>query len=114
MDDTIYKIYDNRIGLSFQWKKDANLTQIIFRDTGFHLSIKEIEVFVDKVKQTRLNSAFNDCNMGNNCRSLLLQTPINKVSIAVSKKELDEIEDLFKGTLFQLNINYYINSICNN
>jgi len=112
--DNIYKIYNNSIGLSFQWKKDAKLTQIIFRDTGFHLSVKEIEMFIDKVKHARLNNSCNDCIQGNNCRSLLLQTPLNKVSIAVSINELKEIEDLFNGTIFQLNLNKYLKNIFEN
>ena len=112
--DTIYKIYENKIGIAFQWKKGAKLTQIIFRDTGFHLSVKEIETFIDKVKYSRINRPCPDCNMGKDCRSLLLQTPINKVSIAVSINELDEIEDLFTGTVFQLNLNNYLTSLCSN
>jgi len=112
--DSIYKIYENKMGIAFQWKKGATLTQIIFRDTGFHLSAKEIEIFIDKVEYSRLNRPCEDCVLGDNCRSLLLQTPVNKVTIAVSINELKDIEDLFKGTLFQLKLNNYLKSICSN
>jgi len=112
--ETVYKIYENKIGIAFQWKKGAKLTQVIFRDIGFHISLKEIEMFLDKVKHSKLNCSCNDCKLGKDCRSLLLQTPFNQVSIAVSMNELDEIEDLFKGTQFQLKLNNYLDSLCSN
>ena len=42
--DCIYKIYNNDIGISFRWKEiQSKLIQVIFRDTGFHLTEEEIE-----------------------------------------------------------------------
>ena len=52
--------------------------------------------------------------MGEDCRSILLQTPSNKVSLAVSSVELGQIEDLLRGTLFQLRLNNYLVDICKN
>jgi len=112
--DSIYKIYENNIGIAFQWRKGATLTQVIFRDTGFHLSFQEIETFIDKVKISYEKNNCSDCKFGNNCRSMLLQTPINKVSIAVSMNELKQIEDLLKGVLFQLKLNNYLHTLCKN
>lgn len=112
--DTVYKIYENDIGIAFQWKKGATLTQVIFRDTGFHLSYKEIEMFIDKVNLSRQKNNCMDCTLGYNCRSILLQTPLNKVSIAVSMNELNKIEDLLKGILFQLKLSNYLSDLCKN
>lgn len=112
--DSIYRIYTNDIGISFQWKQTSKLTQVIFRDTGFHLTIEEIEIFIDKICDAKLQTPCSSCEASLGCRSLLLQTPSNKVSMAVSKTELSQIEDLFRGTLFQLRMNNYLQDICKN
>ncbi|WP_299106458.1 hypothetical protein [uncultured Tenacibaculum sp.] len=111
----IHKIYSNDIGISFQWKgSKSNLTQIIFRDTGFHLHEAEIEDFLEKIAGSKAQTNCATCIKGENCKSILLQTPSNKVSMAVSKVELGQIEDLLKGTIFQLRLNSYLIDICKN
>ena len=113
--DGIYKIYNNDIGISFRWKEiQSNLTQIIFRDTGFHLTIEEIELFIDKICDAKVQRSCVSCEVMETCRSLLLQTPSDKVSMAVSLSELSQIEDLLKGTLFQIRMNNYLSDICKN
>ena len=110
----VYKIYSNGVGIAFKWQKDAFLTQLIFRDTGFHLSIDEIELFIEQVQVSKINVPCLDCKLGTNCRSILLRTPSSRVSLAVSFKELNQIEDLLNGTLFQLELNEYLQEICKN
>lgn len=113
--EEIIKIYENKIGISFQWvNTTTHLTQIVFRDLGFHLSLYEIEMFLEKIEKTKLQGKCNQCCLGEDCRSLLLKTPSNKVSLAVSAVELEQIEDLLKGTLFQLRLTTYLEEICNN
>lgn len=113
--DSINKIYDNSIEISFRWKDiKTNLTQIIFRDTGFHLSEEEIEVFVDKIADAKVQKHCKGCDNSKECRSVLLQTPSSKVSMAVSYEELSKIEDLMRGTLFQIRMNNYLNDLCKN
>lgn len=111
----IAKIYDNKIGISFRWKDTcSNLIQIIFRDTGFHLNEDEIEAFLEKVMDSKIQKNCATCTKGDNCKSILLQTPSNKVSMAVSKIELGQIDDLLRGTLFQLRMNSYLEDLCKN
>ncbi|MFD0993837.1 hypothetical protein [Tenacibaculum geojense] len=113
--ENIIKIYDNAIGISFQWTHiETDLTQIIFRDIGFHLSEEELELFTDKITEAKFQKQCKNCDMGPNCKSILLQTPLSKVTLAVSLSELQQIEDLLKGTLFQVKLNKYINDICKN
>ena len=112
--NSVYKIFENKIGISFQWQKNAVLTQVIFRDVGFHLSVDEIVLFLDQIELSRLNRPCIECKLGKNCRSMLLKTPANKVSMAVSFNELIEIEDLLKGTLFQIELNTFLHNICKN
>lgn len=111
----IYKIYDNKIGISFRWKNvQSELTQVVFRDTGFYLSEREIEQFLEKIADAKLQQNCPQCSLDDNCKSILLQTPSNKISLAVSKVELGKIEDLLRGTLFQLRLNDYLKEICKN
>ncbi len=111
----IYKIYNNDIGISFQWTSvKSDLTQVVFRDTGFRLSETEIEYFLGKIEEAKKQKPCSTCKLGENCKSILLQTPSDKISMAVSKKELEQIEDLLNGTLFQIRLNSYITDICKN
>lgn len=113
--ERIKTIYTNDIGISFQWiNRASNLTQIVFRDVGFHLNLDEIEEFLENTLDAKMQRRCADCTMGENCRSLLLRTPSSKVSMAVSMIDLGQIEDLLKGTLFQLKFNDYIEEICRN
>ncbi len=118
MREDIYPIYNNSFGISFQWKRGPAKTngkvQIIFRDTGLLLSHKELELFSKNVQCTKKGNGLCDtCKNEMDCRSLLLDTPASQVSLAVSFRELNAIEDLVQGTLFQLELNNYINGICN-
>ncbi|HBI41100.1 MAG TPA: hypothetical protein DDY16_09185 [Tenacibaculum sp.] len=113
--DCIYKIYNNDIGISFRWKEiQSKLIQVIFRDTGFHLTEEEIELFIDKVCDAKIQRSCASCEAAGSCRSLLLQTPSDKVSMAVSISELSQIEDLLRGTLFQIKMNNCLDDLCKN
>ncbi len=113
--ESIIKIYDNKIGISFCWKDTSTrLIQIIFRDTGFHLTENEIEEFLEKIIDSKNQKNCATCIKGENCKSILLQTPSDKVSMAVSKVELRQIDDLLRGTLFQMRMNNYLDDLCKN
>ena len=113
--EEILKIYENKIGISFRWLHSKSfLTQVIFRDTGFHLTEDEIEIFLENLIDSKTQSRCPQCKLGEDCKSILLRTPSNKVSLAVSPIELGQIEDLLRGTLFQLRLNGYLKEICKN
>ena len=113
MED-IFKVYDNEIGIAFKWQSNADLIQVIFRDIGFLLSFKEIKLFLNQVLDSKQKEVCLGCKLGKDCRSMLLKTPSYKVSIAVSLNELDEVEDLLRGTLFQTTLDTYLEGICEN
>ncbi len=52
-----------------------------------------------------------DCTHNESCRALLVDSPAPQVTFALNAKELEAIEDLVKGTLFQLNLDSYLNSM---
>lgn len=108
-------IYSNSIGIAFRWTHvENNLTQIIFRNTGFHLSEKEIALFVKKISEAKSQKKCKQCCLSANCKSILLQTPSNKVSMAISYNELKQIEDLLRGTLFKTEMHNYLTDLCKN
>ena len=115
----IHRIYHNDYGIAFQWKRDIKrgdieTIQLVFRNTGFYLNYKEIQEFYKKVQAAQRIQKCKECTSKNKCENYLLQTPSDKVDLAVSKEELIQIKDLIKGTLFQIELNGYINGICKN
>ncbi|WP_339707955.1 hypothetical protein [uncultured Kriegella sp.] len=117
MDD-INPIYHNQFGVAFQWKrntsKDKNKVQIVFRDTGLLLSIEELVRFSHNIRCTFKEGHRNlckDCRHNDACRSLLLDTPAPQVTLALSQNELYAVQDLVEGTLFQLNLDNFLDGI---
>ena len=108
MDD-INTIYYNKFGITFQWKKwiakDFKKIQIVFRNTGLLLTQSELIQFSDTIERT-LDSAClcNDCMENDSCKLVLLKAPNPQTSFSMTYNELKEIQDLIKGTLFQLGL----------
>ncbi|CAM3555118.1 hypothetical protein ZORO111903_19650 [Zobellia roscoffensis] len=116
MED-INPIYHNPFGVAFQWKrptaKDQKKVQIVFRDTGLLLSQNELVQFKRNIECTmKSNSPCIDCQQHDTCRSLLLDTPAPQITLAMNQKELSAVQDLVDGTLFQLNLDSYLNEMC--
>lgn len=115
----IRRIYHNKFGIAFQWKQDIaknklNQFQVIFRDTGFYLTLSQLENFASLVQQASDRGCCKECKANNNCRSILLKTPAKNVDLAVSEKELASISDLIEGALFQIKLDRYLKDVCSN
>ncbi len=116
MEKNIYKIYHNDFGIAFQWKSDItkqDKIQLVFRNMGFYLSTKEIKQFRQNVYDAKSAKGCSCCERDCDTKSILLKTPSTKVDLAVNNKELIEVEDLITGTLFQLDLDNYLNNLCN-
>ena len=105
----INTIYHNEFGISFQWKrnvaKDIHKIQIVFRNAGLYLTQEEIFEFLNQTKHTLKQVPLcENCEKNNSCKSILLQTPAQQVSFAVSYPELIQVYDLLNGTLFHLGL----------
>ncbi|WP_276167642.1 hypothetical protein [Zobellia alginiliquefaciens] len=116
MED-INPIYHNPFGVAFQWKrntvKDPKKVQIVFRDTGLLLTQSELLQFKKNIECTqKMNSPCEECHQHDTCRSLLLDTPAPQITLAMNRTELDAVHDLIDGTLFQLNLDSYLNHMC--
>jgi len=110
-------IYYNNYGVAFKWKRGAikyiGKIQLVFRDMGFLLSNEELGQFLDQIKKTKKEgSQCANCPNLENCRELLLETPLNELSLVVSIKELCDLVNLLEGTIFQLNLDNLIDGVC--
>jgi len=54
---------------------------------------------------------YSDCAHNESRRPLLVDSPAPQVTFAMNAKELEAIEDLVEGTLFQLSLDNYLNSM---
>ncbi len=112
-------IYYNKLGISFYWKrataKNIQKVQVVFRDTCMLLSPEELNKFYHLIsKQGSEPPLCPDCKENDACRALLLETPLPQLTFAVSYNELQSISDLIKGTLFQLDLDKYLDKVCRN
>lgn len=108
--ENINPLYHNPYGVTFQWKRgsvnDILKVQLVFRDTGLLLSHDELSEFSNCITSTITNTNLcGNCSKDEECRALLLETPVTQLSFAVSLKELKALKELVEGTLFQLGLN---------
>ncbi|WP_378179729.1 hypothetical protein [Aquimarina sp. SS2-1] len=107
----IDKIYNNKIGISFFWKQQQSTgcpkVQLVFRDIGFLLTLNELKDFSDACRITEQSQSCDQCNH-QKCRSLLLRTPSDKIDLAISKDELEQIQELINGTIFRIELQHWV------
>jgi hypothetical protein len=108
MDD-INTIYYNEFGIAFQWiktpGKDSNKIQLVFKDTGVYVTENELELFSLIIENTLSSLCVCEgCQRKDSCKSYLLQTPFGQISFAMTLKELNDVDDLITGTIFQLRL----------
>lgn len=110
--NAIDKIYSNKLGISFFWKKETHSTvpkiQLIFRDIGFTLTLNELKDFSYSCQFSKQSQCCEQCHDPATCRSLLLRTPSEKIDIAVSMPELEQIEELINGTIFRIELKRWV------
>ncbi len=111
----IDKIYSNQVGISFFWKRETKVTmprvQLVFRDIGFLLTLNELKDFSDSCISTKETQCCNECMDTQNCRSLLLRTPSEKIDLAVNREELDQIHELINGTIFRVELKNWVKNV---
>ncbi|MDR6299731.1 DUF6686 family protein [Mesonia maritima] len=112
MEDIAF-IYRNNFGLAFFWKNKRDKIQVVFRNTGFYLSLQELKDFQNNVLETVNQQCCANCKTSRKCRSLLLKTPSRKIDLAVNREELEEINELLGGTIFKLEKRNYLKNCAN-
>jgi len=114
----VEQIYFNDFGVAFHWKKDDEVlkdkVQLIFKETGFYFTPKEIAAFADIINAACRENGCAGCSHRAQCHKFLLKTPLNQIDLAVSAKELMQIKDLVDGTLFTIVLLDYLGSVCKN
>ncbi|WP_299435435.1 hypothetical protein [uncultured Aquimarina sp.] len=108
----IDKIYSNKVGISFFWKKQQATSspkvQLVFRDIGFLLTLNELKDFSEACRITEESQCCDQCEGNQNCRSLLLRTPSDKIDLAISKDELEQVQELINGTVFRIELQHWV------
>lgn len=113
------QIYGNDFGMAFYWKRAdelvCNKIQLVFKETGFHLNLSELEYFSELVLESECRiQACSDCTFKNQCSRYLLQTPAKQIDLAVSVQELKGIQDLVNGTIFKIKLKEYLEGVGQN
>ena len=114
--EEINHIYNNKFGIAFYWKRTSvtqhRKVQLVFRDIGMLLKPEELELFANKIRKSLSTStACDDCPKNGKCKHIVLESPVPQISLVVSFAELKEIEDLVRGTLFEINFNSLVDQI---
>ena len=114
--ENINPLYHNTFGVAFQWKRTSanNMLkgQLVVWDTGLLLTFKELKQFSENISRTlNASQVCQKCSQDENCKGLLLETPINQLSFAISMAELRSLEELVEGTIFQLGLDHLLHKI---
>ncbi|WP_248723448.1 hypothetical protein [Seonamhaeicola sp. ML3] len=110
-------IYKTNIGLSFYWKRgplrQVNKLNIVINDIALHLSYSELTEFSKNIDTalSRKSAHCKDCPHKSNCEVTMLETPIPQITFVKSYQEIKSIQDLVKGTLFELDLNSMLKEI---
>ncbi|TSE06406.1 hypothetical protein [Aquimarina algiphila] len=111
----IDKIYSNELGISFFWKQENHISiprvQLVFKDIGFLLSLNELKDFSSACITTLQSQCCSQCKDTQHCRSLLLNTPSDKIDLAVNKEELLQIQELINGTIYKVELQNWMNNL---
>lgn len=109
----IERIYVNEFGVAFFWKRHETLIsrkiQLVFKETGFYFSLEELQHFKALIDESCLqNQSCDSCKMKDQCQKFLLRTPVSQIELAVTMNELNGIKDLVQGTLFKIDLQWYV------
>ena len=89
---------------TFEGHPYHNCINIIFNNTGLHLNNAELHIFLQDIENA-LDKGMNCCGEDSeNCKSMLLETPMTQLSFAMSYNDLISMKNLIKGTLFELEL----------
>lgn len=109
MPDEIIILYQNEGCIAFQWKrcaaKDHKKVQLVFRNTGMLLNDQELVVFSQYIKASISRAVeATTCPNPAPCRAILLRTPAEQISLAVNEQELQYLDEVVDGAIFQLGL----------
>lgn len=109
-------IYRNDTGISFYWKEASRAflkAQLVFRDTGFYFTLDELKQFAWQTQETKRQITCKDCPAPTSCRSLLLKTPVSAVDLAVSREELEGLQELIDQTILKMESREFMQTALN-
>ena len=75
---------------------------------GFLLTLNELKDFFNTCGIAKESIGCSQCEKNRKCRSILLKTPSDKIDLAVSEDELEQIQELIAGTVFKLDLKQWV------
>jgi len=113
----INTFYYNDFGIAFQWKrcaaKNFKKIQLVFRNSGLLLTFDELVKFSVNIENSlKLSRKIEGCAF-DKCQCVLVQAPNPQTSFAMNYNELSNLNNLVKGTIFNLNFHNIIDGILN-
>ncbi|MDN3621246.1 hypothetical protein QWY81_17400 [Polaribacter undariae] len=105
-------IYHNNIGATYFFKDNLdpdlsmNKIQIIIGDIALILEDNEIFSFLEVIESVKMACKCDDCN---ELKQITCNTSYTKLIFKSTRKNINELEDLIKGTIFEIQLNSLIN-----
>lgn len=115
-EEKVNRVYKNNIGISFTIKREYmpyedDKINLVFNTTALRLNDVELEIFLQDIESAVAKPLKCKCENPKDCKSILVETPLEQLSLAMSYNELLQMKDLIKGTLFQIELNYLLREI---
>ena len=103
----------NPIGMTYKVDPDFSVDfekiHLVFNNTGLKFDDEKLLEFKHYIGEAFNTPSMcqNNCN-SKNCKSILLKTPFENVVFAVSLNDLNHLNDLIDGTIFELSLDNYL------
>ena len=115
--DKVHKLHANKMGVTFMDKCENNLDlindqiNILFHNTLLIFSSFELNLFLGEIENLIISSSPGINKYSQYYKSIILETPIYQLKYIVSFNDLLLIEDLVKGTVFQIKLSGLLDEI---
>ncbi|CAM1368096.1 hypothetical protein [Tenacibaculum xiamenense] len=115
--DKVHKLHANKMGVTFLDKDEEDIDYIekqinlLFHNTILIFNNFELNLFLDEVEDLIVNNTAGINKYSQYYKSIILETPIYQLRYVVSYNDLLLIEDLIKGTIFQIELSGFLKEI---
>lgn len=108
-------IYKTDLGFSFNWKrfdaKHISSINLVISDVAFILNKEDLVNFSNYINIALNRPIDTTCNNKYCNKTILLETPVENITLIKSYKELLIIKELINGTLFELGLSALLKKI---
>ncbi len=115
--DKVNKLHANKMGVTFTDKDEEDIDYVekkinlLFHNTILIFNNFELNLFLDEVEDLIINNTPGINKYSQYYKSIILESPIYQLRYVVSYNDLLLIEDLIKGTIFQIELSGFLKEI---